>query len=77
MQVCTVVSGQVASIASGSPLSPSQQAIRTSRTPRFDSSAQTQAQNFAPSVFCTQIPSTCFTPSTVTPIARCAALLRT
>lgn len=69
--------GQVASIASGSPVSPSQQAISTSRTPRLRSSASTPAQNFAPSVCCTQIPSTCLIPSVSTPTTMCAALLRT
>ena len=38
-----------------------------------NSSAQTPAQNFAPSVACTQIPRTCFTPSRSTPTAMCAA----
>ena len=61
MQVCTVVSGQVASIASGKPVSPSQQTINTSSTPRLRSSVQTPARNLAPSLACTQIPSTCFT----------------
>src|SRR5438309_7565734 len=77
VQVCTVVRGQVASIASGNPVRPSQQTISTSRTPRLRSSAQTPAQNLAPSVGCTQIPSTCLTPSRSTPTAMWAALLRT
>jgi hypothetical protein len=77
VQVCTVACGQVASIASGNPVSPSQQTISTSRTPRLRSSAHTPAQNFAPSAACTQMPSTCRTPSRSTPTARCAALLRT
>ena len=34
MQVCTVVLGKIASIASGKPLSPSTQQIRMSWTPR-------------------------------------------
>ena len=76
-QVCTLVWGQVASIASGSPVSPSQQTNSTSRTPRLASSAQTPAQNFAPSLFCTQMPSTCLMPSQSTPTARCAALVLT
>jgi hypothetical protein len=71
------VFGQVASIASGNPVSPSQQAINTSWTPRLRSSANTPAQNFAPSAVCTQIPSTCLIPSTSTPTAMWAALLRT
>ncbi len=50
MQVCTMAWGQVASIASGKPVSPSQQTISTSRTPRLGSSAQTPAQNLAPSL---------------------------
>ena len=77
MQVCTVVCGQVASTASGKPVSPSQQTISTSRTPRLRSSAHTPAQNFAPSVAWTQIPSTCLTPSRSTPTAMYAARLRT
>ena len=40
---------QVAPIASGNPVSPSQHTISTSRISRFRSSAQTPAQNFAPS----------------------------
>ena len=73
MQVCTVDCGQVASIASGKPVSPSQQTISVSRTPRLRSSAQTPAQNFAPSLAWTQIPRTCLTPSRSTPTAICAA----
>src|ERR671912_2128517 len=46
-QVWTTVCGQVASIASGNPVSPSQQAISTSATPRLRSSASTPAQNYA------------------------------
>src|SRR5215203_800892 len=76
-EVWTTVCGQVASIASGNPVSPSQQAINTSWTPRLRSSANTPAQNFAPSAVCTQIPSTCLIPSTSTPTAMWAALLRT
>jgi hypothetical protein len=64
-------------MASGNPVSPSQQTISTSRMPRLRSSAHTPAQNFAPSLACTQIPSTCLTPSRSTPTAMCAALLRT
>jgi hypothetical protein len=50
MQVCTIVAGNTASIASGNPLSPSTQAIRMSLTPRCLSSERTCIQNFAPSV---------------------------
>lgn len=76
-QVCTVAFGQVAAIASGKPVSPSQHTIRTSATPRLASSAQTPAQNLAPSVVCTQIPSTCLMPSKSTPTAMWAALFDT
>jgi hypothetical protein len=51
--------GQVASIASGKPVRPSQQTISTSLIPRLASSAHTPAQNLAPSAVWTQIPSTC------------------
>src|SRR6266702_2438490 len=57
--VCTVVCGHTASIASGRPVSPSQQAISTSRTPRLRSLVHTWAQNLAPSACWTQMPSTC------------------
>ena len=77
MQVCTIACGQVASIASGNPVSPSQHTISTSLTPRLASSAQTPAQNFAPSLACTQMPSTCLTPSMSTPTAMCADRLVT
>ena len=72
-----MVCGQVASIASGNPVSPSQQTIRTSWIPRLRSSAHTPAQNFAPSLACTQIPRTCLIPSGSTPTAMCACRLRT
>jgi hypothetical protein len=52
--VCTTVSGKTERIASGSPVNPSQQAIRTSLTPRFRRSVTTFCQNFAPSL--SQIP---------------------
>lgn len=68
-QVCTKAPGQVASIASGNPVRPSQATIRTSSTPRLASSAQTPAQNLAPSWAWIQIPSTCLTPSKSTPTA--------
>ncbi len=58
---------QVASIASANPVSPSQQTMSTSRMPRLASSAQTPAQNFAPSLVWTQMPSTCLMPSMSTP----------
>src|SRR5215216_2481591 len=45
MQVCTQVCGNVASIASGKPLRPSTQAIRTSSTPRRRRSLRTASQN--------------------------------
>jgi hypothetical protein len=56
-QVCTIALGQVASIASGRPPSPSQQTIRVSRTPRLRSSASTPAQNRAPSAAAIRTPS--------------------
>ena len=43
-QVCTVASGQIASIVSGSPLSPAQQTISSSPSPRFFSSVSTDSQ---------------------------------
>ena len=49
VQVCTVAAGQVASMALGNPVKPSQHTMSTSRTPRLRSSAHTLAQNFAPS----------------------------
>ena len=64
-------------MASGKPVRPSQQTISTSRMPRLASWAHTDAQNFAPSVAWTQIPSTCLTPSVSTPTAMCAARLVT
>src|SRR5215207_4376848 len=73
--VWTTVFGQVASIACGKPVSPSQQAISTSATPRLRSSASTPAQNLAPSEVCTQIPSTCLIPSQSTPTARWGGLV--
>src|SRR5215217_6815244 len=76
-QVCTTVLGKVASMASGKPVSPSTQAINTSCIPRLRSSANTPAQNLAPSDVCTQMPSTCLIPSQSTPTAMWAALLRT
>src|SRR6266567_1544705 len=44
-QVCTTVAGKAARMASSNPASPSQQAIRMSRTPRLRRSAVTLAQN--------------------------------
>ena len=58
-QVCTIAFGQVASMASGRPPSPSQQTNRTSLMPRLRSSASTPAQNRAPSEAAIQMPSTC------------------
>src|SRR2546430_15198255 len=49
MHVWTTARGQVASIASGRPLSPSQTTMHTSATPRFLSSVNICNQNFAPS----------------------------
>ena len=74
MQVCTVASGNTASIASGNPFSPSTTAIRTSCTPRAFNSFITPSQNFAPSFAAVHIPKISFRPSAVTPIARCTAL---
>lgn len=71
-QVWTIACGQVVSMASGNPLSPSQQTMSTSFTPRLASSAHTPAQNLAPSDACTQMPSTCLIPSMSTPTAMCA-----
>ena len=89
--VWTVAWGQVASIASGSPVSPSHpppralrsraggapSTISTSLIPRLASLAHTWAQNLAPSLARTQIPRTCLIPSMSTPTAICAALLVT
>lgn len=47
-EVCTTVSGNTDPIASGRPVSPSQQAISTSRSPRLRSCVRTDCQNFAP-----------------------------
>ena len=68
--VCTVALGQVAMIASGRPLSPSQQTNRTSLTPRLRSSVSTPAQNRDPSAVPSQMPSTCLNPSASTPVTR-------
>src|SRR5215217_2400373 len=76
-QVCTTVLGKVASMASGKPVSAATQANNTSCIPRLRSSANTPAQNLAPSDVCTQMPSTCLIPSQSTPTAMWAALLRT
>src|SRR3954452_8986934 len=45
-QVCTTSAGQVRPIASGRPVSPSQQTMHTSATPRDFSSDSTESQNF-------------------------------
>ena len=50
-------------------LRPSQHTTSTSRIPRLASSAQTPAQNFAPSLVCSRIVNTCLTPSMSTPTA--------
>ena len=76
-QRCTTVPGNAPVMASSNPVSPSQQAIRMSRTPRLRRSAMTQPQNRAPSpavaasgaVLASQMPSTCFSPSASMPIA--------
>jgi hypothetical protein len=44
MQVCTIVAGKAALIASGKPFSPSTTAIRMSWTPRFRSSFITETE---------------------------------
>ena len=83
--VWTVAWGQVASIPSGSPVSPSHPPPRALRSraggapliPRLASLAHTWAQNLAPSLARTQIPRTCLIPSMSTPTAICAALLVT
>ena len=49
MQVCTMVFSQTALTVSGSPLSPSQTSMHTSRTPRFLISVRTRSQYLAPS----------------------------
>jgi hypothetical protein len=73
MHVCTIVFSHTEFTASGSPFSPSQTTIRTSRVPRFLISEQTRSQYLAPS------PSPCSpahrprksrSPSAVTPSAR-------
>src|SRR3954452_18674837 len=76
-QVCTTVSGKTLVMASGSPLSPSQQAIRTSRSPRLRSWVSTECQNFAPSASAIQTPRACLRPSTSTPTTRWATLIVT
>jgi hypothetical protein len=71
-QVCTTVSGNTLVIASGSPVSPSQQAMRMSRSPRLRSAVSTECQNFAPSASAIHTPRACLRPSTSTPMTRCA-----
>ena len=64
-------------MASSNPASPSQQAIRMSRTPLFFRSVMTEFQNRAPSpavaasgaVLASQMPRTCFSPSASIPTA--------
>src|SRR5262245_58737157 len=76
MQVCTVVLGKAASIASPSPLSPSTTAMRM-LTPRLFISLKTLSQNLAPSVCSIPMPSTSREPSGRIARARYTALLRT
>jgi hypothetical protein len=69
-QVWTDAWGQVASMASGRPLSPSQQTNKTSSTPRLRTSVNTAAQNLAPSPPSpSHTPKMCLRPSTSTPMA--------
>ena len=73
----TMVSGQMVVMASGRPVSPSQQAISGSREPAVAELGEHPSQNFAPSpLVCIQIPSTCLKPSTSTPTTRWATLMR-
>src|ERR1700722_15419768 len=67
MQVCTIVGGNPAAIASGNPFRPSTMAIRMSSTPRFLSSVMTRNQNLAPSEVSIQRPRMSLVPSGVTP----------
>jgi len=69
--VCTVACGQVAVMASGSPLSPSQHTMHTSLTPRLRSSVSIPIHTLAPSppVGPTHMPSTSRYPSTLMPMA--------
>ena len=69
MQVCTIVGGNTAAIASGNPFRPSTTAIRMSSTPRFLSSFITRNQNLAPSEVSIQRPRMSLVPSGVTPSA--------
>jgi hypothetical protein len=76
-QVCTIALPQVASIASGRPLRPSQHTNSTSLIPRLRNSASTPPQNRDPSAAPSQMPSTCLNPSASTPVTRYAALFST
>ena len=76
-QVCTIACGQIEPTASGSPDSPSQQTISTSRMPRLRSSVSTPSQNRAPSLASIHMPSTRLRPSRLTPTARWQARIRT
>src|SRR5581483_1982366 len=84
-QRCTTVRPNAPVMAASNPASPSQQAIRMSRTPRFFRPAMTARQNPAPSpavpspgiVLATQMPSTCFSPSPSMPVAMQAGLFCT
>src|ERR1700730_16853916 len=67
MQVCTIVCGKTALIASGKPFRPSTTAMRMSPTPRFFSSFMTRSQNLAPSEVSIHRPRKSFAPSGLTP----------
>jgi hypothetical protein len=70
--VWVTVWGQVAAMASGRPLSPSQTIMHTSVTPRLRTSVRTRSQYLAPSPSpCSpaQSPRMSRSPSTVTPRA--------
>jgi hypothetical protein len=71
-QVCTTAAGQVTEMASGRPVSPSQQTMHTSVTPRDFNSESTDSQNFAlsPVEAPTHMPSICLAPSQSMPMAR-------
>src|SRR5215213_3689602 len=58
MQVCTQACGKTASIVFGKPLRPPTQQTSTSWTPRCPSSLRTASQNFAPSAWWNQRPTT-------------------
>jgi hypothetical protein len=74
-----VACGHTTLIASGSPVSPSQQTMHTSATPRDLSSESTVSQNLldSPTAGPTHNPSTFFAPSQSMPIARYTGRLAT